>query len=163
MAPLLPPVHSPTRPRHSSTNHSSESQTRPRSASQRQHSRKTSMADKQKFQVPALPAAVPKPKIVVSEKDLQAALNRIDNMDLSEPEDTGFEEKRIAYTQRQHKRRRGNEDLEAQKRKVGIYPTLCFAQRLTSTIAPTPGPGSKACHDIRQSSCPCQRGLSACQ
>lgn len=80
------------------------------------------MADKQKAQPPPAPA---KPKIVVSEKDLQAALHKIDNAELSEPEDLGFEDQRTAYNKRQLKRWRSLEELEAQKRKVSyVFPCL---------------------------------------
>ena len=117
----IPPIQSPSKTRHTSVHRSpAEPQARPRSTSQRQHSRKASAADRQKAQVAAPPVAPTKPKIVVNNKEYQAALNKIDSMDLSEPDDVGFEEQRKKYKNRIVKRVRSVEDLEAQKRKVCI-------------------------------------------
>lgn len=120
----IAPAPSPSsKSRHTSLQHSPpEPQPRPRSTSQRTHSRKVSTADKQKFQAshPPQPTAPSKPKIIVNEKEFQAALAKIESMELSEPEDVGFEEVREKYKQRLLKRTRSVEELEAQKRKVSI-------------------------------------------
>lgn len=68
------------------------------------------------------PAPPPKPKIVISEKDYEATLRRIENTEMSEPEDAGFGTQRVGYQERQLKRWRNVEDLETQKRKVSYCP-----------------------------------------
>ncbi|KAL9052991.1 MAG: hypothetical protein Q9162_005047 [Coniocarpon cinnabarinum] len=119
----LPPVQSPTRHRHTSSAHERlkndiqmNPSPRPRTSSLKQHSRKASAMEKSK---PAVaPTPPPKPKILINEKDYEAALRRIDNMEMSEPDDTGFETFKRHYAERQLKRWRSVENLEGQKRKV---------------------------------------------
>ena len=120
-----PPGLSPTRSRHSTLNLDRpmhewvpEQSPKHRSISQKIHARKPSVIDK--YRPTPTQAYFPKPKVAISEKEFQAAFNKLENMEMSEPDDTAFEAHRQLYQQRQLKRWAGLEELEARKRKVSI-------------------------------------------
>jgi len=75
----------------------------------------------------ALPKAISvpinRPNLIVSEKDFQAALARIDTMELSDVEGDAFDDQRQEFALRTAKRFRDIEDIEVVKCKV-IVPQL---------------------------------------
>lgn len=64
------------------------------------------------------PTQEPKAKIVINEKDLQAALAKIDATDFSDVDAAGFEEARQRFTTGSTKRKRQVEEKEHTARKV---------------------------------------------
>ncbi len=67
-----------------------------------------------------------RPKVIVSEKDFQTALAKIDAMELSDVEDNAFEEQKMKYARRNAKRLREVDDLELTKRKVNTHHSLLY-------------------------------------
>lgn len=59
-----------------------------------------------------------KPQIVITEKDYQTALAKINMDDLSDVEDTGFEHEREQYLARSFDRTTVVKEVESKKRKV---------------------------------------------
>lgn len=65
-----------------------------------------------------------KPRLVVSERDFQTALAKINAMELSDVEDPAFEEQKVHYARRTAKRLIEFDDIELSKRKVNTYHLL---------------------------------------
>ncbi len=67
-----------------------------------------------------------RPKVIVSEKDFQTALAKINAMELSDVEDPAFEEQKMEYARRRAKRLREVDDLDLTKRKVNTLHLLRY-------------------------------------
>jgi len=81
------------------------------------------------------PASVKKLKLVVPEKDYQAALARIDAMALSDLEEGDFAQQKHDFVQRTAKRFRDLEEKETLSCKVCYTSGNCLRTRLTTSIA----------------------------
>lgn len=77
-----------------------------------------------------------RPKIVISEKEVQLALNRINNMDLSDVEGPGFEEEKEKYRKRTAKRVLDVQDAEQSRRKVCNIATRAVLELYVLTYSP---------------------------
>lgn len=85
------------------------------------------------------PTTVPaiKHNLIVSEKDFQAALARIDAMELSDAEGEAFEDQRREFSLRTTKRFRDLEEMEVVKCKVYQSHSWKSEHRLTNPPAPS--------------------------